>query len=189
MKHPPNFFETQRESMSTIRTVRILRTLFLTIIAIGIARGGTVTTVDGPVTVTDVVTPIGSLYQYDYTVTDGTGELAVLDIAVTPGITISGITAPGGPAAYESAYDSVLGLVSFLENAAIFPSTPLSGFIFDSSVAPSASHFGVTLFDGTTGTGGGITGPVTPEPASLGLYALGGAALLFWRKRSLARFE
>jgi hypothetical protein len=176
--------------MLTLRTVRILRTLSLSIIAAGIAQADIVMTADGPITVTDVVTPIGSLFQYDYTVADGTGELAVLDIAVQPNVPISGLTAPGGSFGFTSTTDTVGSgsgeqeFVSFLENNAIFSSSPESGFIFDSSVAPGASTFGVTLFDGTTGTGGGITAPVaTPEPSYLPLCGLGGAALLFWRKR------
>jgi hypothetical protein len=175
--------------MSTLRTVRILGTFALSIIAAGVMQAGTINLAEGAISVTDIVTPIGPLFQYDYTVTDGTGELAVLDIAVTPGITISGLTGPGGPADFETAYDSVLGLVSFLENNSVFTSTPESGFIFDSSVAPSASTFGVTLFDGTTGSGS-VQGPVlaaTPEPSSLTLCVLGGAALLFRRKRLLTR--
>lgn len=179
--------------MSTLRTVRTLRTLTLSIIVAGIAQADIIQTADGPITVTDVVTPIGSLFQYDYSVTDGTGELAVLDIAVTPNVPISGLTAPGGSSAFTSTIDTVGSgsgeqeFVSFLENNAIFTSTPESGFIFDSSVAPSASTFDVTLFDSTTGTGSGISAPiVTPEPSSLPLGTLGLSALLFWRKRWLA---
>lgn len=171
--------------MSTSRPVRILRSLVLLTVVSGLGQAGTITTVDGPVTVTDVVTPIGPLYQYDYTVADGTGLLAVLDIGVTPGIAISGLTAPGGVSAFETAYDPVLGLVSFLENNAVFTAAPEPGFIFDSPVAPGASTFGVTLFDGTTGAGS-VQGPVTPEPASLMLCVLGGAALLSGRKKLLA---
>jgi hypothetical protein len=171
--------------MSTPGTVRILRTLALSIIASGLAHAGSINLTEGTITVTDVVTSIGPLFQYDYAVSDETGQLAVLDIAVTPGIAITGLTAPGGTAAFETAYDSVLGLVSFLENGSVFPATPEDGFIFDSSVAPSASTFGVTLFDGTTGSGS-VQGPIVPEPASLTLCALGGAALLFWRKKLLA---
>jgi len=128
---------------------------------------------------------MGALFQYDYTIADGTGQLAVLDIAVTPGIAISGLTGPGGPADFETAYDSVLGLVSFIENNSVFTAAPESGFIFDSSVAPHASTFDATLFDGTTGSAS-VQAPVVPEPASLTLFALGGAALLFWRKRLLS---
>jgi hypothetical protein len=171
--------------MSTLRTVRIFRTLALSIIAAGMTQAGIVTVAEGTITVTDVVTPIGPLFQYDYTIADGTGELAVLDIAVTPGIAISGLTGPGGPADFETAYDSVLGLVSFIENNSVFSAAPESGFIFDSPVAPGASAFDVTLFDGTTGSGS-VQGPVVPEPSALPLCALGGAALLFWRKRLLA---
>jgi PEP-CTERM motif-containing protein len=171
--------------MSTLRTVRIFRTLALSIIAAGMTQAGIINVAEGTITVTDVVTPIGPLFQYDYTIADGTGQLAVLDIAVTPGITISGLTGPGGPADFETAYDSVLGLVSFVENNSVFSATPESGFIFDTSVPPGASTFDVTLFDGTTGSGS-VEGPVVPEPSTLPLCALGGAALLFWRKRLLA---
>jgi hypothetical protein len=153
-------------------------------VTLGFAHADTITVPEGTISVTDVVTPIGSLFQYDYTVSDGTGLLAVLDIAVTPGQTITGLTGPGGPTDFETAYDSVLGLVSFLENNAVFTSTPESGFIFDSSIAPENSNFGVTLFDGTTGTGA-VQAPVAsvPEPGSLGLCATAVAALVFWRKR------
>jgi len=179
--------------MSTLQTVRILRTLALSVIVSGIALASTVTTTDGTVTVTDVVTPIGgSLYQYDYTVTDETGLLAVLDIAVTPGIDISGLSAPGGAFDFTSTVDTVSTahgpeeFVSFLANNGTFTGTPESGFIFDSPVAPGASTFDVTLFDGTTGSGN-IQAPIaTPEPSSLPLCALVGAALLIWRKRSPA---
>jgi hypothetical protein len=173
--------------MSTRRTVRILRTLALPILAYGLARAGTISTVDGSITVTDVVTSIGPLYQYDYTVADGTGELAVLDIGVTPGIDISGLSAPGGTFDFTSTVDTVNSppeeFVSFLENNGIFSATPESGFIFDSSVPPGNSTFDVTLFDGTTGSGS-IQGPVaTPEPSSLALCMFGAAVLVFWRKR------
>ena len=177
--------------MSALRTVRILRTLALPILAVGLAKAGTISIPDGTVTVTDVVTSIGPLFQYDYTVTDETGQLAVLDIAVTPGVDISGLTAPGGSLDFTSTVDTVNTptgpeeFVSFLENNGTFTNTPESGFTFDSSVPPSASTFDVTLFDGSTGSGS-VQGPVvTPEPSSLALCVLGGAALLFWRKRLL----
>ncbi len=175
--------------MSALRTMRAIGALALSILAADVAKAGSITTADGTVTVTDVVTLIGPLYQYNFTVADGTGLLAILDIAVAPGVSISGLTAPGGSTAFTSTTDTVGSgsseqeFVSFLENNALFTSTPESGFIFDSPVAPSPTTFGITLFDATTGTGTGITGPVTPEPSSLGLCALGGAALLFLRKR------
>lgn len=164
---------------------RMLGAVAVFILALQTAQAGSISLTEGVITVTDQVTPVGSLFQYDYTVSDTTGLLAVLDIAVSPGIAISDISAPGGSAAYETAYDSVLGLVSFLENNAVFPSSPEPGFMFDSPVGPGDSTFGVTLYDGTTGTGS-VTGPVTPEPASLTLFGLGGAVLLAGRKRWFA---
>jgi len=137
---------------------------------------------EGSITVTSTVTSVGPLFQYDYTVSDGTGLLAVLDIDVTPGIVISGLTGPGGASDFATAYDPVLRLVSFLENGAVFTATPESGFIFDSSVSPSASNFGVTLFDGTTGSGNVQAPVIVPEPSALALCVLGLATVLFWRK-------
>jgi hypothetical protein len=168
--------------MSATRTVRIATSVALFITALAVGRADTITGPDGSITVTSNITAMGPLFQYNYTVTDGTGLLAVLDIDVTPGIDISGLAAPGGPSAFETAYDPILGLVSFIENGAVFASTPQSGFIFDSSVAPGASTFGVTLFDGTTGSGNVQAPIVVPEPAALALCALGLAAILFWRK-------
>jgi len=179
--------------MSTIRAAWTLRALAVLIIASSAGRAGTIVTTDGNVTVTDVVTPIsGGLFQYNYSVTDGTMQLAVLDIAVTVGVPISGLATPGS-SLFTATIDTVGSgsseqeFVSFLENNGVFSSTAEPGFIFDSPIGPSATTFGITLFDGTTGTGGGITAPiVTPEPSYLAVAALGLSALLFWRKRLLA---
>jgi hypothetical protein len=165
--------------MSTLRTVWIIPTLALSLIASGIAHADVIVTAN--------VTPNGGLFQYDYSITNQTADdLPVLDIAVTPDITIGDLTAPTG---FETAYDPGLGLVSFLENTASFGSTPLSGFMFDSSVAPSATTFTATLQDLTTFAvstmSGSTQGPVVPEPTMLMPCALGMAAL-FWRKRLLA---
>jgi hypothetical protein len=168
--------------MSATRTVRMAGFFALSIMALGIGRADTITIPEGVITVTSSVNPVGPLFQYNYTVSDGTGQLAVLDIAVTPGIAISGLTAPGGSAGFLTAYDSVLGLVSFLENNSVFTSSPESGFIFYSPVAPNASTFGVTLFDGTTGSGHVQAPVVVPEASSLALFSSGLAAILFWRK-------
>jgi len=170
--------------MSTLRQVRILCTLALSVIAAAMAQAGTVD-------VTVSVTSGGGMFQYNYSIADGTGELAVLDIAVTPGIAITSLTAPGGnspSSPFNTAYDSVLGLVSFIENQGTFTATPESGFSFDSPVAPGPSTFNATLFDGST-QGGSVQGPLqsaAPEPASLALFASAGAALLFWRRRFAA---
>lgn len=178
--------------MPKFRTFPWCGNLVLFLATVGMAHAGTINLMEGPITVTDVVTPMGPLYQYNYTVTDGTGLLAVLDIAVTLGVPISNISVPGGSSAFTATVDTVGSgsgakeFVSFLENNAVFTATPESGFIFDSTVAPGASTFGVTLFDGTAGTQGGITSPVAaPEPASLLLCAFGGAALLFHHRKAL----
>ena len=175
--------------MSALQTV--LGTLAFSVVALGIANANTITTADGTISVTTVVTSIGPLFQYDYTVADETGLLAVLDIQVSPGADISGLSAPGGSSAFNSTIDTVNTadgeeeFVSFLENNGTFTSTPESGFIFDSSIPPHDSTFDVTLFDGTTGSGD-VRGPFvpTPEPSSLALSALCVAAIVFWRKRS-----
>lgn len=144
-----------------------------------------------PITVTPVVTPIaGPAFQYDYTVTNMTGlDLPVLDIAVGSGATISGLTAPAG---FMSAYDPVLGLVSFLEDSLVFGTTPISGFLFDSPIGPSPTTFTATLldanFDVSTMSGPTI-GPVAaastiPEPGSA--YLLAGAACLLLLRRACA---
>src|SRR5450432_4869040 len=109
--------------MSATRTVRIARSFALSIMALAIGRADTITVPEGAITVTNSVNEVGPLFHYNYTVSDGTGLLAVLDIAVTPGIAISGLTAPGGPSAFTTAYDPILGLVSFIENGAVFTPT------------------------------------------------------------------
>jgi hypothetical protein len=171
--------------VSTLRTIRVFRILALSIGAAAIAQADSVD-------VTANVTMAGSMFQYDYTIVNGSGEdLPVLTIDVTPGITVSNLSAPGGPSAFETAYDSVLGAVSFLENAATFRSMPESGFIFDSPVGPGTTMFAAALqnlsaFEVTTDFGT-TKGPIaTPEPSSLAPVNCVGVALLFWRKRSLA---
>jgi hypothetical protein len=173
--------------MTETRTIWIARCFAFFIMTLAIGRADTITVPQGAITLTDSVSPVGELFQYNYTIADGTGLLAVLDISVTPGIAISGLAAPGGPAAFATAYDSALGLVSFIENGAVFTSAPESGFIFSSSIAPSASAFAATLFDGTTGSGHVQAPVVAPEASSLALCAFGLVAILVWRKtRSLS---
>jgi hypothetical protein len=171
-------FSRQEAFKSTLRQVRHLRTLALSLIAAAMAQAGTVNV---------SVTPGSDMFQYNYSIADGTGELAVLDIAVTPGTAITSITAPGGngpSSPSNTAYDSVLGLVSFIENQGVFTATPESGFSFDSPVAPGPGTLNATLFDGGTQRGS-VRGPVqsvAPEPASLALL-VPGAAFLFCRRR------
>lgn len=138
----------------------------------------------GPITVTPTVTANGALFHYDYSIGNGTGnDLAVLDLMVTPGAgTIQGLSAPAG---FQFAYDPVLGLVSFLEDAGTFGTTSISGFAFNSPFQPRATTFTGTLLDAnfnvstmTGSTSGPLAGPAVPEPTYLPLMALGATA--FW---------
>jgi hypothetical protein len=178
--------------LSNVTGRACLRALSLFSLLLGTLHAGTLTlTGDGSVTVTDVVTQMGSQFQYNFTITDNsTAGLAVLDIAVTPHITITSLTTPGGANAFTSAYDPVLGLVSFVANLSSFSSTPLSGFVFDSPVGPAPDNFAVTLFDANTGTSaiGAVQGPVAaPEPSTLALGAIGCIVVFaIRRKRSRA---
>jgi hypothetical protein len=137
------------------------------------------------ITVTPTVTPDGLLYEYDYSVINNSGDdLEVLDIAVTPGSAILNLKAAPG---FDDAYDSILGLVSFLENTSVFGPTAISGFTFDSSLAPSATTFNGTLLDANFNVltiGGPTTGPVAPEPGYLPLLVFGVPLFLYRKRRS-----
>ena len=142
----------------------------------------------GPITVMPAVTQNGSMFHYDYTVANMTGlDLAVLDIAVPGGPTVFSLVAPTG---FQTAFDSGLGLVSFLEDTAVFGATPISGFAFDSSLGPGSTSFTATLLDAQfnvstmTGSTTGPAGGAVPEPGSLSLLA--GGALLLWMHRRRA---
>jgi hypothetical protein len=140
------------------------------------------------IAVTPTVTPEGSLYEYDYSIINNSGDyMPVLDITVAPGTAILDLTAAPG---FDDAYDPVLGLVSFLENTNVFGPTALSGFIFESPLSPGTTTFDATLLDANfnVSTAGGPTiGPVaasTPEPGYLPLLACGVPVFLFLRRRS-----
>ena len=130
------------------------------------------------VTVNPVVTPNGSLFRYNYTITNGTGlDVPVIDINVARGTgVILNLAAPVG---FLTAYDSALGLVSFLENTALFGTTPLAGFTFDSPFSARASSFTATFADGSVMSGATLA-PV-PEPTALSLFGVGGIFLTIRR--------
>ena len=140
------------------------------------------------ITVTPTVTPDGSLYEYDYSIINNSGDdLPVLDIAVAPGTAILGLTAAPG---FDDAYDPILGLVSLLEDTNVFGPTATSGFIFESPLAPHATTFDATLLDANFNVstlGGSTIGPVpasAPEPGYLPLLTFGVPLFLFFRRRS-----
>ena len=138
-------------------------------------------------TVTGVSSFSSGLYRYNYTITNNSlNELIDVTIHINSGPVLN-LTAPTG---YSTNYDVNLGLVDFLENTSVFATgTPVSGFFFDSPLAPT--RFGV--FDALTadslGGSASFTGTTlapSPEPGSialLGAAAVSGAFLLR-RKRS-----
>lgn len=160
--------------MFALRLSRATRFLALSVVAAAISHAGIVT-------VTPVVTPNGGLFHYDYSIANQTGnDLAVLDIAVTPGPdTVVNLVSPLG---FLTAYDAGLGLVSFLEDSGTFGASPLSGFAFDSRIGLGSSNFTATFFDGTVASGP-TGGPTAPEPASTALFAAAGVVFLGWRVR------
>ena len=127
-------------------------------------------------TVTPAVTFSGGLYHYNYSITNNSSNDLFdvsLHVQAGPGIILN-LSAPVG---YQSAYDSGLGLVDFLEDSSTFATgTPVSGFTFDSRLQP-----GLNQIDGFTVDSNGniitnsFTGTtVVPEP---GTFALLGAAV------------
>lgn len=147
------------------------------------------------VTVTPNVTPLGGgVYHYDYTIANATAnDLFDVAIHVLPnqqlGVdTVFNVTAPAG---FNGTYtDSVLGLVDFTENGGFFTAAPLSGFTYDSFIAPQASVYDASQLDLV---GGGIvtttdtTLAAVPEPGSFALLgSLGVAAGFAVRRRRRA---
>lgn len=142
------------------------------------------------VTVTPDVTVIASGYNYSYTISESitdatTDDVFLIDIPVVADP--SAVTNLTSPAGFTTAFDSGLGLVSFLENTSFFSSTPLSGFSFDSPFAPEMVTFDASVLSSTTGniyTVSGLTSspaPV-PEPGYLGLFVCLAPAVFLFRR-------
>jgi hypothetical protein len=155
---------------------------------------GTLGAADAQIIVTPTITLVSGLYHYDYSITNNTGaDLFALDIAVSPDAAagtqvIRNLAAPVG---FTTSQDSVLGIVSFLEDTGTFSTTPQNGFMFDSPLAPASSTFTGNLVPSSTSPGpistqGGRTrAPVTPEPGSLAVFgALAASGLLAVRRKS-----
>jgi len=173
--------------MLPIRKKRLAPTIGLLLFTSALAFGD-------PITVSPVVTQSGSTFHYDYSISNTTGlDLPVLDVAVTPGPTVTNLMAPAG---FQSAFDSVLGLVSFLEDTDVFSPSPISGFMFDSLVGPSSTSFTATLLDANFNVStmsGSTIGPAgsaaVPEPASLWLLAIAFCLLGLSARQTLLRTE
>ena len=141
----------------------------------------------GLIDVTPTITTSGAFTHYAYAIANNTAsDLFLVDIPVMkgPGAIIN-LVAPAG---FQKQYDSVLGLVSFLEDTAFFTSTPKTGFSFDSLIKPTAVTFQGTLLGATVFT---LTGPTmsaaTPEPGTLSLFALAAVALAPLARRRIRR--
>jgi hypothetical protein len=138
------------------------------------------------VVVTPTVTSIAGGYEYSYTITNNTpDDPFVIDIPVPADpAAVFDLTVPSG---FKSAFDSGLGLVSFVEDSSYFTSTPQSGFSFDSPVAPGSVMFQATVLSSSTASLYTISGPTlapVPEPAYLSLSLLAGfVGLLIYRRK------
>ena len=157
--------------MHLIRIGPLLKAMALSTLAASLGNAG-------PVTVTPAVTQNGSLFHYNYSITNTTGiDVPVIDITVNKGTgVILNLVAPVG---FMKAYDSNLGLVSFLEDTAAFGAMAISGFAFDSPISAKASSFAATFADGSVMNGATLA-PV-PEPATLSLFAAGAILVAFRR--------
>ena len=132
-----------------------------------------------------VVTLLGNgLYHYDYSITNTSADdLFDVDIQVMPGAGV--VTNVSAPVGFMTAYDSGLGLVSYLEDTSLFTAAPLSGFTYDSGLAPMTSTFNANfapLAGGITTTTGSTVAAV-PEPGSIALFASMGAVAGFAARR------
>jgi hypothetical protein len=139
------------------------------------------------VVVAPTVTPIAGGYEYAYTITNNTpDDPFIIDIPVPADpAAVTDLTAPLG---FTAAFDSGLGLVSFLEDTNFFTSTPQSGFFFDSPDGPGSVMFQATLLSIDTGglytLSGPTMAPAVPEPAYLWLCLLPVLAWLPMHRRA-----
>lgn len=139
------------------------------------------------VTVSPTVTSLGGgVFQYAYSISNTGPEAVVIDIPVPA--SPSAVTNIIAPAGFQDAFDSVLGLVSFLEDTSSFTATPTPGFSFDSLSGPGAATFVATLFDGST-VSGSTTAPTsaataTPEPSYFYLFSFLAPALFIIKRRN-----
>ena len=122
----------------------------------------------GLIDVTPTITANGALTHYAYTIANNTADDPfVIDIPVAKGLgVVLNLTAPVG---FTKAYESVLGLVSFLEDTAFFTSTPKGGFSFDSAIKPQAVQFQATVLGGVGiyNLSGPTMSAQVPEPGYL----------------------
>jgi hypothetical protein len=143
------------------------------------------------ITVNPTVTSIaGGMYQYAYSISyTGTDDAFLIDISVPKDpAAITNLTVPSG---FTDQFDSVNGLVSFVENSSTFTATPTSGFLFDSPDSPGAASFTASLYDSNfniyTISGSTLAPVVTPEPSSLYLLLFMAPACFLLNRRKAGK--
>jgi hypothetical protein len=145
------------------------------------------------VQVVPTVTQMGGLFHYDYAITNNASEnLLDVTIPVLPGPnTIAGglVNVPDG---FVGSYDSGLGLVDFLANVDMSGNPvvfgmgqTISGFSFDSPLAPGPSTFQALTESGNTLFGS--TAAPAPEPGSFALLGAAATSGVFALRRRATR--
>ena len=135
------------------------------------------------VLVTPTVTPMGSLFNYSYSITNlSAADLAIINVnglAMDP-TTATNLMAPAG---YQITFDPNLGIASFLpglSNSSTFgPGSIVSGFSFDSAFAPSAVTFDTLDANGSASTGTTVGPAAVPEASTLVSLGAGLSVLAF----------
>ena len=144
---------------------------------------------------TPAVTFANGLYHYDYSIANTSADdLFTVTIQVlpfsdpvnansptNPNNPVINVTAPTG---FLSSYDPVNGFIGFTEDSSFFTPAPLSGFTYDSTIAPMSSAFEADFFgtNGITPTFG-TTLAAVPEPGSIALLGAMSAAACFAMRR------
>jgi hypothetical protein len=138
------------------------------------------------VTMTPTVMSSGGLYDYAYSISyTGTDDAFLIDISVPadPAAILNLTAAPG----FNDQFDSVNGLVSFLENTSTFTASPTAGFSFDSPFGPGNVMFDASVVDSSLNIydiTGLTTGPVpAPEPNYLYLLAFLAPLVVLMKRR------
>jgi hypothetical protein len=131
------------------------------------------------ISVEATVTPGSGVFHYEYSMANTTADdVLLIDIPVPADpLAVRSLTAPSG---FLAAFDSGLGLVSFLDDTALFGATAQAGSSYDSLYVP-----GPVTFQGTAVTAdeilhtlkGATVAPVS-EPGYLAPLALLSAATL-----------
>ncbi len=125
------------------------------------------------------VTPLGGSFLYELTVDNASADdfsVITLDAPIADPLIDPSLTAPSG---FLALYDSVLGLVDLVEDAAFFAAgSVVSGFSFESGAGPGDGFF--TTFLALTTLGEIVPGDVTisvaravSEPGLAALLATG----------------